>query len=63
MSADRDALVVVSFKLRQGLADYLEHVAMKKGITKSELIRRALSYYLKYELDARPIVTRRLTIW
>lgn len=48
-------LVVVSFKVEQELLDVVEAEARRMGISKSELLRRAVGWYIRYYL--KPAVT------
>ena len=56
------ALRVVSFKVEEELVELLERVARERGLTKSEVIRRALRQYL-VKSDLKPFVTRRMKIY
>jgi len=53
---------VVSFKLSEEDADYLEYLSKKTGIPKSEIIRKALQNYFNAQKD-KPFVTKRLKIY
>ena len=53
---------VVSFKADEELIEMLENYARRKGMSKSEIIRRAIRAYL-VTVDDRPFVTRRIKIW
>jgi hypothetical protein len=54
-------LVNVSFKIEADLLAELDVLAKEKGTTRSEIIRRALRWYIKSYL--RPAVTPRMTIY
>jgi metal-responsive CopG/Arc/MetJ family transcriptional regulator len=54
-------LVNVSFKIEAGLLAELDEIAKLKGTSRSELIRRAVAWYIKSY--ARPAVTPRMTIY
>jgi hypothetical protein len=53
-------LVVVSFKIEVDLLRELDVLAEERGTTRSEIIRRALRWYIK---SLRPTVTPRMTIY
>ncbi|MVT36301.1 MAG: ribbon-helix-helix domain-containing protein [Euryarchaeota archaeon] len=53
---------VVSFKLPEEDADYLEYLSKKTNIPKSEIIRKALQNYFNAQKD-KPFVTKRLKIY
>jgi len=53
---------VVSFKVDEELLDLLEEHARRKGVPKSEIIRRAIQAYL-VTIDDRPFVTKRIKIY
>lgn len=58
------AVRVVSFKVDEDLLDLMERVAKRKGITKSELIRRAIKKYLFENKEERKVVaTRKIKIY
>jgi metal-responsive CopG/Arc/MetJ family transcriptional regulator len=54
-------LVNVSFKIEMDILAELDVLAKEKGTTRSEIIRRALRWYIKSYL--RPTVTPRMTIY
>jgi hypothetical protein len=54
-------LVNVSFKIEVDLLAELNALAKEKGTTRSEIIRRALRWYIKSYL--RPTVTPRMTVY
>jgi metal-responsive CopG/Arc/MetJ family transcriptional regulator len=60
MSSEADNLVVVSFKLPSRELEILEELARRRNTTKSEIIRRAVCYYVSEKLagKTRPIVTK-----
>jgi metal-responsive CopG/Arc/MetJ family transcriptional regulator len=53
-------LVNVSFKIDVDLLKKLDEYAKSRGTTRSEIIRRALRWYIK---SLRPTVTPRMTIY
>jgi len=53
---------VVSFKLSEEDADYLEYLSKKTNIPKSEIIRKALQNYFNAQKD-KPFVTKRMKIY
>jgi predicted DNA-binding protein len=53
---------VVSFKLTEEDAEYLEYLSKKTNIPKSEIIRRALQNYMNPQKD-KPFVTKRIKIY
>jgi hypothetical protein len=53
-------LVVVSFKIDVDLLRELDEYAKSRGMDRSEVIRRAIAWYIKSYL--RPAVTPRMTI-
>ena len=59
---DEEDMRVVSFKLDEETIELLETLAEKRGVTKSEIIRRAIREYLKVH-DNKPVVTKRITIY
>jgi metal-responsive CopG/Arc/MetJ family transcriptional regulator len=54
-------LVNVSFKIETDLLAEIDVLAKEKGTIRSEIIRRALRWYIKSYL--RPTVTPRMTIY
>jgi hypothetical protein len=54
-------LVPVSFKVDEDLLRELNEVARSMGMCRSEVIRRAVAWYVKSQ--ARPSVTPRMTIY
>ena len=55
---------VVSFKVDEDMLDLMERVARREGISKSELIRRALAKYLLEDgKERRVIVTRKIKVY
>jgi len=56
-------LRVVSFKVDDDLLLRLERYAMEKNTTKSEVIRRALIYYLDRFHNYKPYVTKRIRVY
>ena len=54
---------VVSFKLEEELLEKLEVYARKRGMTKSEVIRRALQKYIEGRPEIKPIITKRIKIY
>ncbi|AMD31285.1 ribbon-helix-helix protein, CopG family [Acidilobus sp. 7A] len=53
---------VLSFKLEDDLLELLEEYSRKRGIPKSEVIRRALKQYINAERD-RPYVGKYVKIY
>ena len=53
---------VLSFKLEDDLLEMLEEYARKRGLPKSEVIRRALRAYISTDRD-RPYVGKYLKIY
>ena len=53
---------VVSFKLPEEDAEYLEYLSKKTGIPKSEIIRKALQNYINGQKD-KPFITKRIKIY
>ncbi len=53
---------VVSFKVEEELLMLLEEYARKRGMPKSEVIRRALRRFLE-QSDLKPITTPRLRVY
>jgi len=55
---------VVSFKVDDLLASLIEQEARRQGISKSELIRRALARYLFHDNEERRVIaTRKVRIY
>lgn len=54
---------VVSFKIDEDLLEMLEEYARKKGMTKSEVIRRAIEAYIREKPQIRPYIGKRLKIY
>lgn len=55
---------VVSFKVEDDLFEMLERIARSRGVTKSELIRRAVrKYILENGEERRIIATRKIKIY
>ncbi len=54
---------VVSFKITDELLELLEEYARKKGMTKSEVIRRAIEAYIKEKPHVKPYVGKRIKIY
>jgi metal-responsive CopG/Arc/MetJ family transcriptional regulator len=54
-------LVVVSFKIDVDLLRELDEYARRRGMDRSEVIRRAIAWYLKS--FSRPTVTPRMTVY
>jgi hypothetical protein len=61
MSSGYQRLVNVSFKIDADLLRELDEYAMRRGMDRSEVIRRAIAWYLKS--FARPSVTPRITVY
>jgi metal-responsive CopG/Arc/MetJ family transcriptional regulator len=61
MSSGYQRLVNVSFKIDLDLLRELDEYAKSRGMERSEVIRRAIAWYLKS--FARPSVTPRMTIY
>jgi hypothetical protein len=61
MSSGYQRLVNVSFKIDLDLLQELDMVARQRNMSRSEVIRRAIAWYLKS--FARPSVTPRITIY
>ena len=53
---------MVSFKVEEELLDIIEQYAVRKRISKSELIRRALRNYIR-ENEEKPYITRRVKVY
>ncbi|WP_460126155.1 ribbon-helix-helix protein, CopG family [Stetteria hydrogenophila] len=59
-----NAMKVVSFKVEDDLFEMLERIARSRGVTKSELIRRAVrKYILENGEERRIIATRKIKIY
>lgn len=59
-----DVLVVVSFKLPSRELELLEELAYRFNTSRSELIRRAIRYYISMlHGEVKPFVTKRITVW
>jgi metal-responsive CopG/Arc/MetJ family transcriptional regulator len=54
-------LITTSFKIDPDLLKELDEFAKKRGMERSEVIRRAIAWYL--EAYNRPSVTQRITIY
>lgn len=55
---------VVSFKIDEDLLRLLEEEARRRKKTKSEIIRRAIRYYLaRGQEEKRPFMTKRIRIY
>ena len=55
---------VVSFKVEEELLDIIEQYALKKRVSKSELIRRALrNYVAELRHGDKPYITRRVKVY
>ena len=58
------AVRVVSFKVEEELLDIIEQYALKKRVSKSELIRRALrNYVIELRHGDKPYITRRVKVY
>jgi metal-responsive CopG/Arc/MetJ family transcriptional regulator len=58
------AVKVVSFKIEEDLLAQLEEFSKKRGVSKSEVIRRALRYYIMEEERKEKVFTGRgIRIW
>ncbi len=53
---------VISFKADEDLVIALEELARRKGIPKSEIIRRAIKQYLQQGQE-KPFMTRRIRVY
>ena len=54
-------LRVVTFKIQEDELDFIDSVALKLGLSRSELIRRAVFYYIKVKANnngPRPRIVR-----
>ncbi len=54
---------VVSFKIEEDLLEMLEEFARKRGLSKSEVIRRAILEYINERPDLKPYIGRRMKIY
>lgn len=54
---------VVSFKIEEELLELLEEFARKRGLTKSEVIRRAIVEYINERPDMKVYRSKRLKIY
>ena len=45
-------IIVVAFKVRREMLDQIDIAAQKLGVTRSELIRQAITHYLKDKVIA-----------
>lgn len=55
---------VMSFKMDEELAEIIENYAATRGISKSELIRRAIREYIASRRgNDRPYITRRVKVF
>jgi metal-responsive CopG/Arc/MetJ family transcriptional regulator len=54
-------MVNVSFKIEASLLAELNEIAKLKGTNRSEMIRRAITWYIKFYM--RPTVTPKMTIY
>ena len=45
---------IVTFKVDEGLLERLDSIAKLKGVSRSEVIRRAIELYLRMEEERRP---------
>jgi metal-responsive CopG/Arc/MetJ family transcriptional regulator len=61
MSSGYQRLVNVSFKIDADLLRELDDYARRRGMDRSEVIRRAVAWYLK--AFNRPSVTPRMTVY
>jgi len=61
VSSDYQRFVGVSFKIDLELLQELDEYAKRRGMDRSEVIRRAIAWYLKS--FAKPSVTPRITIY
>lgn len=58
------AMRVVTFKLEEDILEKLDGLAREKGVTRSEVIRKAIELYLKLEdfrIQPQPKVVRLLS--
>ena len=53
----------VCFKLEDELLEKLEAYARKRGLTRSEVIRRALEKYIEGRPEVKRIATKRIRIY
>jgi metal-responsive CopG/Arc/MetJ family transcriptional regulator len=61
VSSGYQKLVNVSFKIDADLLKELDSIAREMDMSRSEVIRRAIAWYIKYY--ARPSITPRMTIY
>ena len=54
-------LVNVSFKIEADLLAELDAIARQRNMNRSEVIRRAIAWYIKFY--SRPTVTPRMTVY
>jgi len=55
---------VITFKLDEETLEELDKLAMRKGKTRSELIRRAIEMYIaNHKQKQYPIVARRIRVY
>ena len=54
---------VVSFKITEDLLEMLEEYARKKGMSKSEVIRRALEAYIREKPQIKPYIGKRIKVY
>ncbi|MCE4611677.1 MAG: DUF6290 family protein [Desulfurococcales archaeon] len=54
---------VVSFKITDDLLEMLEEYARKKGMSKSEVIRRALEAYIREKPQIKPYIGKRIKVY
>ena len=54
---------VVSFKIEEDLLEMLEEYARKRGLTKSEVIRRAIIEYISERPELKPYISKRMKIY
>ena len=56
---------VVCFKVDDELYDMIDTIALAMNVPKSEVIRRALRYYIRHAImeKQQPFVTRRMKIY
>lgn len=59
----KQELKIVSFKIEEELLAHVDSYANKIGISRSELIRRALRQYLKDRDYDKPYITRRIRVY
>ena len=61
MSSDYQRLVNVSFKIDVDLLMELDALARERGMSRSEVIRRAIAWYIKS--FSKPAVTPRMIVY